>query len=482
MPLIIKPVTSEKLAGEVYDAEEFVLYLLFPNGGLYAYGTETTPFAPEVYAEFIAAPSKGKFFIARISGPDRKNPIYPFRKLGEKGHVFKIGEAVPFYMKSLFITDEDIPANMRDPQPRNVAKPSATLLKGNKPEMELSTTIIPELPSDPEALVMHARTVKQQVEGLTRIDGIKVALVVTDAQGYESAANLLVKLKAELKIAQARVDAVKKPAYEEYQRQLAWEKEVVNPYKTAIDQLLEPACTRWRQDQREAERQAEQQERARQQKILDEEARVRAEQERKLAEDQAAAMEAAGQPEVAQQIREAPAPVIVQQAAPVVMQTAVPKVQGLKVSGTWKFRITDPLAVPRALVPQIIQAMHDHGYGPKEGAKSIDSLAIQLGRVFCEYYTLDESKIGAKRTMKEAAVGLIPGVEFYFDEKTTGTGNYEFYFDEKTTGTGNYKAPTPVKVPRSPMWPPQALPSAADLDAIAEEQSAKEWTSKRTTQ
>ncbi len=441
MPLTIEPVKSTKIAGCVYDAEEFVLYILFPNGGLYCYGDEKTPFEPETFAEFMNAPSKGIFFGQRIAGPDRKNPIYPFRKIGQKGDVFQVGGKVPFEDKSLFITDDDIPSSMfeSDPVAKNVGKPSSKIgapaqgatIEGapaestavvKKEEKALSTTTIPELPQDATELVLHARSIQQQVAALTRMDGIRAALVVTDAAGYENAVNLLVRLKVEMKLAAQRVEAVKRPAYEEYQRQLAWEKEVLGPYKVAIDQLLEPACTRWRQEQREAERQAEIAARAAEQKRLDEEARVRAAQERKLAEEQAAALEAAGQKEVAQQIREAPAPVIVQQAAPVVMQTAVPRVAGAKVSGTWKFRITDPLAIPRAFVPDIAQVLSAHGYMPGPEAKSIDALAIALGRVFAEYYTLDESKIGAKRSLKEAAVGLIPGVDFYFDEKTTGTG------------------------------------------------------------
>lgn len=432
MALKIREVKSTKLAGEVYDAEEFVLYLMFTNGGVYCYGDEQTPFEPEVYAEFLSAPSKGKFFNERISGPDRKHPIYPYRRIGDKTTFFKIGEEIPFKEKSLFITDEDLPKSMFDPDPRTVATPSHKIIDRKleplpsndvaKQEVAISTTVIPELPDDLDALALHSMSVKQQVEGLTRVEGVKVALVVTDAKGYEAAVNLLVKLKAEQKIAQAKVDAVKKPVYEEYKKLLDKEKEVIGPYKVAIENLLDPACTTWRQAQRAAELAAEQAERKRQQDILDEQARVEAAEAKRLADSQAAAMEAAGQPEVAQQIREMPAIVIPQQAAPVIQQTAVPKVAGSTIRGTWKYRITDPLQVPRALVPQFAQVMLDHGYGPKDNAKSVDLLMVALGKVFSEFYTLDESKIGARTKLKEAAVNSIPGVDFFFSEKTGASG------------------------------------------------------------
>lgn len=432
MKLVIKPLASTKIAGEIYDAEEFVLYLMFPNGGLYAYGNDEEPFAPEFYAEFMAAPSKGQFFNQRIAGPDRRNPIYPFRRIGDKSTFFKIGEEVPFKEKLLFITDEDLPQSMFDPDPRNVPASSHKIIDQKldasasnhvaKQEVALSTTVIPNLPDDLDALALHAVEVKQQVEGLTRMEGIRVALVVTDAEGYTNAANLLVKLKAEQKLAQVKVDAAKKPAYEAYKALLDKEKEVIGPYKVAIEQLLDPACTAWRQQQREKERLAELEQRRVEQKRLDDEAAEKTAEAKRLAESQAKAMEAAGAPEIAEKIRQAPIVVAAPEAPTQVIPTAVPKVAGIAVRGTWKWRYSDKEQVPKFFTLRIVQAMHDYGYEPTAAAKPIDALLVEFGKIFADLYSLDDVKVGSRTKLKEASIGSVPGVDYYFNETTGSSG------------------------------------------------------------
>ena len=69
--LIMQTVDSEAVWQIGYEAAERVLYIRFSSGDLYGY--EDVP--PELYADFIDAPSQGRFFMAEIDGN------YRFEKL-----------------------------------------------------------------------------------------------------------------------------------------------------------------------------------------------------------------------------------------------------------------------------------------------------------------------------------------------------------------------------------------------------------------
>lgn len=79
---------------------------------------------------------------------------------------------------------------------------------------------------------------------------------------------------------------------------------------------------------------------------------------------------------------EAPPPVVI--AAPVVAKEA-PKVSGVSTREVWKFRVTDPAAVPR------------------------------------EYLVVDEQKLGAMARSTKGTV-TVPGVEFYSEEVMAARG------------------------------------------------------------
>ena len=73
------PVTSGLIAGIGYDAATQTLELEIithrPQNVVYTY----SPFSPERYAEFMAAESKGKYFLSRI----KSDKALPYKKVGE---------------------------------------------------------------------------------------------------------------------------------------------------------------------------------------------------------------------------------------------------------------------------------------------------------------------------------------------------------------------------------------------------------------
>ncbi len=58
------PVVSSSLASVGYDALEQVLEIEFRNGGIYRYSNVTK----EIFTQFMAANSKGRFFALKIRG------------------------------------------------------------------------------------------------------------------------------------------------------------------------------------------------------------------------------------------------------------------------------------------------------------------------------------------------------------------------------------------------------------------------------
>jgi hypothetical protein len=62
--LIMQTVDSEAVWQIGYDPKESLLYIRFSSGDLYGY--EDVP--AELYADFLAAPSQGRFFHAEIDG------------------------------------------------------------------------------------------------------------------------------------------------------------------------------------------------------------------------------------------------------------------------------------------------------------------------------------------------------------------------------------------------------------------------------
>jgi hypothetical protein len=60
--IALQPVSSTHIRGVGYDPRTSTLAVQFREGGIYHY--HATP--PQLYEEFLAAPSKGKFFKAAI--------------------------------------------------------------------------------------------------------------------------------------------------------------------------------------------------------------------------------------------------------------------------------------------------------------------------------------------------------------------------------------------------------------------------------
>ena len=75
--MIRTPVESSNIDSIGYVHDSQTLQIAFKaKDGVRAYNYANVP--PELYQEFMAAESKGKFFIARIKG----NPAYPCEKVG----------------------------------------------------------------------------------------------------------------------------------------------------------------------------------------------------------------------------------------------------------------------------------------------------------------------------------------------------------------------------------------------------------------
>ena len=61
------PVASSAIAEVGYDAVSRTLLVRFRSGGVYAY----LDAPPQLHADFLAAPSKGRFFHDRVDGAFR---------------------------------------------------------------------------------------------------------------------------------------------------------------------------------------------------------------------------------------------------------------------------------------------------------------------------------------------------------------------------------------------------------------------------
>lgn len=320
----LTPVESSQFVAVGYDAESETLAIRFnpsktnPNGALYYY--EHLP--EEIYEDFVTSDSLGGYFRDHI----KDNMAYPYAKI-----------------ESL--------------EQREIHSAPATI-----PE-----AAVPDLPEDPDELRLRALEVSDQAK----------MFLIQNPEQYEAAAIELKRVVAERKIAQMRVDRIKKPAYQTYQEALQLEKDVIHPYDQA-EHFFKHGMSDYRA--------REDAERRRKEAALAAEARRQAEEEAKrkakeLAESDARILEARGEPEMAAQVRSAPLPLEPARVEPVILQRQVPKVQGIVEKVNWTFRITDPDLVPR------------------------------------EYMSIDESKIRAVvKALKQQT--RIPGIEV-FAEATT---------------------------------------------------------------
>ena len=68
------PLASEAIDVVEYDERRTRLFVRFRSGEAYAYGDVS----PDVYRAFLEAPSKGRFFQAKI------RDHYPFERLGRR--------------------------------------------------------------------------------------------------------------------------------------------------------------------------------------------------------------------------------------------------------------------------------------------------------------------------------------------------------------------------------------------------------------
>lgn len=187
------------------------------------------------------------------------------------------------------------------------------------------------------------------------------AFVVDDPTSYSRAGELARGIKTGIEAIKQRLAPAKQQADKAHKAIVKLERDAVGPRETARTTYS---------DKRLAWQQAEERKRHA------EEERLRAEELKRL-EDQrladAAKLEAEGRTEQAEAVIAAPiAP------PPVVLPSTVPKSEGVSVRENWTMRIVDPALVPR------------------------------------EWCIPDEKALKARaRSQRQAAVGTVPGVEFY---------------------------------------------------------------------
>lgn len=391
---------SSKVNALGYDPEIMTLRVEFSTGALYDY----MDVPPEKFDAMMAADSIGTYMGVNIIGPDRKNPLYNFSKVGAPGATQAATRAV---------------AAQKDAVDARLAAQAATHA-AQSPVLPVSATP-EELPTDQEGLKQRAMVVKGESSHLVKVDERqRTILIVDSAESYEAICQLLIRRNVEKKRAQARVDEFKKPAYAAYQAALALEREIIGAYDAAIGDI-DRALTTYRQDAQARAREAARLEQEANQRRLDAEANQRAREASERAIVEASNMRAAGQHEVAAEIERAPEPIVRQVAPSPVHSFNLPQVAGTAVRGTWRFVIQEPTLVPRFFSNDVVAILHK--YGITFDIDRAGSIAQDLARAFNELYTLDETKIGAKvRALKEGAQGLIPGVSVDRTEKTGTTG------------------------------------------------------------
>jgi len=397
----ITPVQSSRLAGVGYDEDNNILRIQFPanskspEGSIYDY----FDVPPETYASLIGAESIGVAFGKLIIGSDRNNPNFKFQRV-ELGQPKQESSTSPKIIEA------------------KVQKAQATTPAQGEQSVALAVD------ANTQVIINRAQQMKEQVSSLIRMEGVKVSLALTTVASYEAAANLFVSLKQAAKDDLDLVKASDMPAYQQYKKDLEIEKQVKANYDGALD-LLNRAIVQYKKDEEVARLTSERAENARRQAVLD----AAAEEQRKVnaeqAERDAQQLEAGGQTQLAELIRSTPAPVVAQQAAPVVYVKETPKVDGMSTRTKWKTRIDDPGSVPLFFKDRIQAVLAPLLAAPtvKATPEAFAKIAISLGIMFQELYTLDETKInGILKPKKELGVGYIPGITAYPDTKVGTTG------------------------------------------------------------
>lgn len=187
---------------------------------------------------------------------------------------------------------------------------------------------------------------------------------IIDNQTYERAAGILLTIKDIRKEIDATFDPIVKKAHEAHKEAVAQKKRVEAPLVEA-EGILKPRIAAFHAEQ---ERKRQQEENR-----LREEGRKREEEERLQAAIQA---EQDGVHEEVEAILESP-----QFIPAAVVPSSTPKVAGISMRKVWKFRIVNPVAIPR------------------------------------QYLIPDEKAIGSVvRSLGERA--KIPGIEIYFETNT----------------------------------------------------------------
>jgi len=223
-----------------------------------------------------------------------------------------------------------------------------------------------------EAVVIEAvpsENILAQSHGI--VEGAN-AFAVVDSASYDRAAELMRMIKTGIDDVKQRLAPAKKQADAAHKAIVKLEKEAIGP-REAARTIYSQKRLAW-QEKEDRKRQ-------------EEEARLRA-AELKRAEDErlaeAARLEAEGRNEQAEAVIAAP---IVPR--PIVLSTTVPKSDGVSVRTNWAFRIVDATLIPR------------------------------------EWLIPDQGALGAHaRSRREAAIGTVPGVEFY-PVKSEATSAYK---------------------------------------------------------
>lgn len=157
------------------------------------------------------------------------------------------------------------------------------------------------------------------------VDGVSVHSELE----LESAAAVLRDVKALQKKAEAAQKSLTQPLEHQKKSIIAWFRERITDKLAASERTLKTAIGRYQQEQDRIRRE--------QQRIADEQAR----KERERLAKRAAAAEAKGQAEKAEQLQEQAQTVVAPVAPP------PPKVSGISSREVWRFEISDPAAVPR---------------------------------------------------------------------------------------------------------------------------------------
>lgn len=201
--------------------------------------------------------------------------------------------------------------------------------------------------------------------------GEATMVTISNGEECEFASREVLRIRAERKVAIAKINKIKEPATAAWKAAVALFNEVDGKYAEAESFLDQGIITyrakekkriadenarllRQQQEEQAANNRRQQEEFQRAQKIANEEAAQKAAQ---LAEEDAKVAEAQGATaEVVQQIRETPVPVEARHVAPppLVMATApaplaqnnIPKVSGLSYSTEWFYQITDESLIP----------------------------------------------------------------------------------------------------------------------------------------